>query len=61
MSHGHGFFHLLIDFVVVVTFPYTGPQGHSLACVLSHVQFFATQWPVTCQVPMSVGFPKQEH
>ena len=36
---------------------------HSFACVLSHfshVQFFATQWTVICQVPLSTGFFRQE-
>ena len=26
----------------------------------SHVQFFATQWTVTCQAPLSMGFSRQE-
>ena len=36
---------------------------HSFACVLSHfshVQLFATQWTVVCQVPLSMGFSRQE-
>ena len=37
----------------------------SSACVpaqlLSCVQFFATPWTVACQVPLSMGFPKQEY
>ena len=28
---------------------------------LTHVQVFATQWTVTCQAPLSVGFPRQEY
>ena len=28
---------------------------------LSHVQLFVTPWTVACQVPMSMGFPRQEH
>ena len=32
------------------------------ACVLSHVQLFATPWTVDrCQVPLSKGFPKKEY
>ena len=30
-------------------------------CVLRHIQLFATQWTVTCQAPMSMGFSKQEY
>ena len=33
-------------------------------CVLSHfscVQLFATVWTVTCQAPLSMGFPRQEY
>ena len=29
--------------------------------MLSHVQLFVTPWHVTCQVPLSMGFPKQEY
>ena len=29
----------------------------SLGCV----QLFATPWTVTCQVPLSMGFPRQEY
>ena len=35
-----------------------------IACMLSHfsrVQFFATLWTVACQVPQSMGFPRQEY
>ena len=28
---------------------------------LSHVQLFVTPWTAACQVPMSMGFPRQEH
>ena len=34
------------------------------ACVLSHfchVLLFATPWIVACQIPLSVGFSRQEH
>ena len=34
------------------------------ACMLSrssHVQLFATLWPVACQAPMSMEFSKQEY
>ena len=27
---------------------------------LTHVQLFATPWTVPCQVPLSMGFPRQE-
>ena len=30
-------------------------------CVLSHVQHFATPWTVAHQVPLSIGFPRQEY
>ena len=30
-------------------------------CVLSHVQLFATQWIVTLQAPLSIGFPRQKY
>ena len=29
--------------------------------VLSCVQLFATPWTVTCQSPLSIGFPRQEY
>ena len=28
---------------------------------LSHVKLFATPWPVACQAPLSMGFPRQEY
>ena len=28
---------------------------------LSHVQLFVTLWTVTLQIPLSMGFPKQEY
>ena len=30
-------------------------------CMLSHVWLFATTWTVTHQVPLSMGFPRQEY
>ena len=30
-------------------------------CVLSHVQRFATPWTVAHQVPLSIGFHRQEY
>ena len=30
-------------------------------CVLSHVQLFVTPWAVACQVPLSMGFSRQEY
>ena len=29
--------------------------------LLSHVWLFATPWTVTCQAPLSMGFPRQEY
>ena len=29
--------------------------------MFSHIQFFATQWTVAHQVPLSMGFPRQEY
>ena len=36
---------------------------HSACCVLSLslIQLFATPWAVACQVPLSIGFPRQEY
>ena len=31
------------------------------ACVLSHIQLFATPWTVACQAPWSMGFSRQEY
>ena len=34
------------------------------ACMLScysHVRLFVTQWTVTCQLPLSIGFSRQGH
>ena len=28
---------------------------------LSRVQFFATPWTVACQIPLSMGFPREEY
>ena len=28
---------------------------------ISHVQFFAIPWTVACQIPLCVGFPRQEY
>ena len=28
---------------------------------LSHIQLFAAPWPVACQVPLSMGSPRQEY
>ena len=33
----------------------------AIAFSLSCVQLFATQWTVTCQAPLSMGFSRQEH
>ena len=30
-------------------------------CAFSHVQLFATPWTVACQVPLFMGFPRQEY
>ena len=34
---------------------------HACMLSLSHVQLSVTPWTVACQVPTSVGFPRQEH
>ena len=31
------------------------------ACMLSHVQLFATPWTAACQIPLAVGFSRQEY
>ena len=31
------------------------------ACALSRAQLFATLWTVACQVPLSMGFPRQKY
>ena len=31
------------------------------ACLLSHVQLFATLWTEACQAPLAMGFPRQEY
>ena len=31
------------------------------ACMLNLVQFSAAQWTVACQVPLPMGFPRQEY
>ena len=33
----------------------------AVLCSLSHVQLFATSWPVARQAPPSMGFSRQEH
>ena len=30
-------------------------------CPFSHARLFATPWRVTCQAPLSMGFPRQEY
>ena len=30
-------------------------------CVLGHIQLFATPWTVARQVPLSMGFSRQEY
>ena len=32
-----------------------------IVCVLSHVKLFATSWAVAHQVPLSMGFSRQEY
>ena len=34
---------------------------HVLVCMLSHVQLFETSWTVANQVPLSMGFSRQEY
>ena len=43
----------------LVTFCY--PHSVSSVQSLSHVQLFVTPWTVTHQVPLSMGFPRQEY
>ena len=31
------------------------------ACVLSHVQLFATPWTIDCQAPLCMGFSRHEY
>ena len=38
-----------------------GVKIHVSVCVLSCVQLFATPWTVTHQVPLSMGFSRQEY
>ena len=35
--------------------------SETLACMLSSVWLFATPWTVACQVPLSMGFSRQEY
>ena len=38
------------------------PPPHSVnAQLFSHLQLFPTPWPVACQGPLSMGFPRQEY
>ena len=40
----------------------TGVSSDSLVCAeLSHVQLFVTPWTVARQVPLSMGFSRQEY
>ena len=32
-----------------------------IACMLSHVQLFATTWTTACQIPLFMGFSRQEY
>ena len=34
---------------------------HNVSIVLSHVQLFATPWTAAHQIPLSMGFPRQEY
>ena len=34
---------------------------YTRACMLSHVQLFATPWTVTHQAPLSMGYSRQEY
>ena len=44
---------------------YTCPNWYCTIVVviyfLSHVQLFVSLWAVTCQAPLSMGFPRQEY
>ena len=37
------------------------PNPGLLSQSVSHVQFFATPWTITCKPPLSMGFPRQEY
>ena len=30
-------------------------------CMLNRVQLFVTPWTIACQIPLSLGFPRQEY
>ena len=34
---------------------------HTHACVLGNVQLFATPWTIVCQVPLPMGFSREEY
>ena len=36
-------------------------MSHVCVCALSHVQFLATPQTVAHQIPLSMGFPRQEY
>ena len=42
--------------IVLCYFTYGAP-----AWVLNHVQPFVTPWPIACQAPLFMGFPRQEY
>ena len=35
--------------------------NHYFVCVLRHIRLFATLWTVAHQVPLSIGFTRQEY
>ena len=37
------------------------PVVQSHACMLNCVRLFVNLWTVTCQAPLSIGFPRQEY
>ena len=55
---------MLISLMVVIISLYCIPCVCVCVCVLSRfgcVQLLVTPWTVTCQAPLSMGFPSQEY
>ena len=38
-----------------------GKEGTCVLSCFSHVSLFVTLWPVPCQIPLLMGFSRQEH
>ena len=48
-------------FMVQLSHPYTTTRKTIALTQFSRVRLFATPWTVTCKVPLSMRFPRQEH